>query len=104
VAPVVLCLTVGIGVLIQTVGADEAGPGLRLNLTFISSKVLQAPLVTVHRSVYVLPPIPENVVLFIPAFAKLPPIPDVIVHNPVPVKGLVALSVTVVNPHVDEPV
>lgn len=53
---------------------------------------------------YEFPATPENVVLLIFGFPKLPPEPDVTDHNPVPAEGFVADNVKLVNPHVDNPV
>ena len=47
---------------------------------------------------------PLKVDVFNAALLKLPPNPLTIVQAPVPVAGLLAASVTVVNPHVDAPV
>ena len=52
---------------------------------------------------YVLPAIPVNVVLYREALANEPPVPLKIVHAPVPIVGLLAASVTVVNPQVPAP-
>jgi hypothetical protein len=70
----------------------------------ISSKFEHAPFETVHLKMYEFPATPENVVLLIFGFPKLPPEPDVTDHNPVPAEGFVADNVKLVNPHVDNPV
>jgi hypothetical protein len=62
------------------------------------------PPVIVQVKVYEFPPIPVNVELYKAGFEKLPPLPLVIVHKPVPGKGLFPASVTVVNPQVGDPI
>ena len=54
----------------------------------------------VHLNVYVVPAVPVNVELGFDVFPNEPPVPDTIDHAPVPVTGVFAASVTVVNPQV----
>ncbi len=61
-------------------------------------------LLTVQRKVYVEPAVPLKVVLFVDADVKLPPVPETILHAPVPTLGLFPAKVTCVKPHVAEPV
>ena len=57
----------------------------------------------VQRRMYVLPAIPVKVVLYREALANEPPVQLNIVHAPVPIVGLLAARVIVVNPHVAAP-
>jgi len=47
---------------------------------------------------------PVNVDIGLDAFANEPPVPDKILHKPVPNEAVLAARVTVVNPHVEAPV
>jgi hypothetical protein len=78
-----------------------AGVGFRLKVITTSSEDgAQGALDIVHLKVYVVPAVPVNVDVGLPAFPKLPPEPETILHEPVPTAALLAASDTVVKPQV----
>ena len=58
----------------------------------------------VQRKVYAVPAVPLKVDVGEDAIPKDPPEPLTIVHAPVPIEGVLAAKVTVVNPQVAAPV
>jgi len=79
--------------------------GLRLNVTFTSSvDAAHGAFEIVQRNVYAVPATPVNVDVGLVGVVTVPPAPEVIVQAPVPVAGVLAARVTVLNPHVDAPV
>src|SRR5690606_497790 len=67
---------------------------LRSNVISTSSELAaQTPFDIVHRSVYVVPPTPENVVEGFVGSARIPPAPFTIVHIPVPTPGVLPARV-----------
>ena len=58
----------------------------------------------VHLNTYVVPAIPVNVLVGLLADAIFPPVPDTMLHDPVPTAGVLAASDVLVSPHIDEPV
>jgi hypothetical protein len=77
--------------------------GLRLNVISTSSVDVQGALVIVHLKAYAVPAVPLNIVVGLDAETKLPPAPLIILHAPVPRAGVLAASVTLVNPQVAAP-
>jgi len=69
-----------------------------------SVDAVQGLLEIVHLKVYVCPATPLKFVVELFVLAKDPPVPDTILHKPVPIEGVLAASVTVVNPQVAVPV
>ncbi len=57
-------------------------------------------LMLISQAQLSLPATPENEELLAPAFANDPPLPVMIVHKPVPTRGIFPASVTEVDPHV----
>jgi hypothetical protein len=57
----------------------------------------------VHRKVYVDPPVPLKVDVALDGVVTVPPVPEMILHAPVPTEGTLPASVTV-KPQVDAPV
>ena len=79
--------------------------GFWLNFTSISSKdAVHGAFEIVQRKVYVVPAIPLKLVVGLVASANVPPVPLSTVHNPVPIDGALPASVTLVSPHVENPV
>ena len=74
--------------------------GAWLKVTTTSSVEEEQAVEMVHRKVYVLPAVPVNVDVRLDGVVTVPPVPDTIVHAPVPDEGALPASVTVVNPHV----
>ena len=58
----------------------------------------------VHLNTYVVPAIPVNVLAGLLSDAILPPVPDTMLHDPVPTVGELAASVVLVLPHIEAPV
>ena len=78
--------------------------GFLLNFTAISTvEAVQGLLLMVHLNVYVEPAVPLNVEVGLDALPKEPPVPLMMLQDPVPTEGVFAASVTDVNPQVDEP-
>jgi hypothetical protein len=76
-----------------------------LNVILTSSvEAVQGALVIVQRNVYAIPAVPVKVLIGLVGVVTVPPVPAVIVQAPVPITGVLAASVVVVNPHVDAPV
>ncbi len=72
-----------------------------MNVIFTSSKDAgHGGLLIVHLKVYVFPASPLNVLIGLAGSVIVPPVPPIILHDPVPTVGLLAARVTVVNPHV----
>lgn len=61
-------------------------------------------LLIVHLKVYVAPAVPVNVLTGLPGEAMLPPVPEIMLHVPVPTEGVFPASVVLVLPHIDDPV
>jgi hypothetical protein len=51
-----------------------------------------------------MPAVPVNVELALVGVVIVPPVPDIMLHAPVPREGVLAPSVTVVNPQVGAPI
>jgi hypothetical protein len=78
--------------------------GVWLNIMLTSSvDGVHGALVIVHLNVYAVPATPVKVLVGLVGVVTEPPIPDVIVHAPVPTAGALAARVTVVKPHVAAP-
>jgi hypothetical protein len=76
-----------------------------LKVIFTSSvDGVHGALVIVHLKTYAVPATPVKVLVGLAGVVTVPPIPDVIVHAPVPTAGVLAARVTVVKPHVVAPV
>ena len=76
-----------------------------MKVTFTSSvEGIHGLLLTVHRNTYAVPAVPVKVEVGLPALPNDPPVPDTTLQDPVPTEGVLAASVTVVRPQVDEPV
>jgi hypothetical protein len=63
-----------------------------------------APFVMVQNSVYVEPAVPVNVEALFDGFAMVPPVPELTVHKPVPVVGILPARVVEVSPQRAAPV
>ena len=63
---------------------------------------VQGALEIVHLKVYVLPLVPVKEELIWLELPNDPPVPDTILHAPVPKEGVLAAKVTWVSPHVAE--
>ncbi len=66
-----------------------------------SLEKVHGPLDTVHLKSYVFPLIPLKVEVGLEAFVKEPPVPETILHKPVPTVGVLPANVTEVNPQVE---
>jgi hypothetical protein len=79
--------------------------GILLKVTLTSEvDAVHGELDIVHRKTYAVPAVPENVDVGLAVFPNEPPDPLKILHAPVPVVGVFAAIVTVVNPQVAAPV
>ena len=79
--------------------------GFLLNVILTSSfEGAHGALDIVHRKTYAVPAVPVKVEVGLVGVVIVPPVPDTIVHNPVPTTGVLAARVTDVNPHVAAPV
>jgi hypothetical protein len=79
--------------------------GLRLNVTTTSLvDAVQGLFDMVHLKVYVVPAMPVKVDVALAGVVTVPPVPDIILHAPVPTDGTLPASVTLVNPQVAAPV
>ena len=58
----------------------------------------------VHLSVYVVPAVPVKVEVGELGVVTVPPVPDTMLHAPVPTVGVLADRVAVVTPHIAAPV
>ncbi len=82
-----------------------AAVGFRLNVITTSSvEAVHGLLLIVQRKVYVEPAVPVNVDVALDAVVTLPPVPETILHAPVPTVGVFPAKVTLVKPHVAAPV
>jgi hypothetical protein len=79
--------------------------GFCANVIVISSvDEVHGGLLIVHLKTYVVPAVPVNVLLGLFADAIFPPVPDTMLHDPVPTAGVLAASDVLVSPHIEEPV
>jgi hypothetical protein len=89
----------------QVAGVLTVIVGSALNVMFTSSlDGAHGALVIVHLRTYAVPAVPVNVLVGLVGVVTVPPVPDTIDHAPVPTAGVLAASVTLVRPHVAEPV
>jgi hypothetical protein len=76
-----------------------------LNVILISSvEAVHGALLIVQRNTYAVPAVPVNVLVGLAGVATVPPKPLTILHDPVPITGVLAARVVVVNPHIAGPV
>ena len=85
-------------------GPAFAVVGFRLNVITTSSVLVEVQFVIVQRNVYEEPAVPLNVEVGLDAVVTLPPIPETILHAPVPTVAVFPAKVTLVKPHVAAPV
>jgi hypothetical protein len=79
-----------------------AALGFWLKVTFTSSvEAVQGEFETVQRKTYATPAVPVKVEVGLLALPKLPPVPLIFVHIPVPTEGVLAANVTWVRPQVE---
>jgi hypothetical protein len=79
--------------------------GIVLNVITTSSvDGVQGLFEIVHLNVYVEPAKPLKVEVALDGVVIVPPVPLTMLQAPVPTEGVLPARVTVVNPHVDEPV
>ena len=64
----------------------------------------QGALLIVHLNLYDVPGIPVKVLVGLVGVVIVSPVPLIMLHNPVPIIGVFAARVVVVNPHIEEPV
>ena len=76
---------------------DVVGFLLNVMLT-LSLEGVHGEFDIVHLRTYAVPAVPVKVDVGLVGVAIVPPAPDTMVHNPVPTKGVLAASVTVVKP------
>ena len=69
-----------------------------------SVDAVHGALVIVQRNTYAVPAVPVNVLTGLVGVVTAPPTPLIILHAPVPITGVLAASVAVVNPHIAAPV
>lgn len=70
----------------------------------IITSSVEAPhggLLIVHLKVYVEPAVPVNVLVGLFGEAMVPPVPDIMLHVPVPTAGVFPANVAPVNPHIE---
>ena len=79
--------------------------GIRLNVILTSSvDAAHGAFEIVHLKTYAVPAAPENVDVGLDGVVTVPPTPLTILQLPVPTVGVLAASVTLVNPQVAAPV
>jgi hypothetical protein len=79
--------------------------GFLLKVILTSSvDAVHGGLLMVHLNVYAVPATPVKVLVGLVGVVTVPPAPAVIVHVPVPAKGVLAARVVVVKPHNAAPV
>ena len=71
-------------------------------ITTSSVDAVHGLLLIVHLKVYVVLAVPVNVDVLLEGVVTVPPAPLIILHEPVPIVGELAASVTDVNPQVAE--
>jgi hypothetical protein len=76
---------------------DTVGVWLKVMLT-LSVDAVHGALLIVHVSTYAVPAVPVKVLVGLVGVVIVPPTPDVIVHAPVPIAGVLAARVAVVTP------
>ena len=62
-------------------------------ITTSSVLAVQGALLMVQRNVYVVPAVPLKVLVALAVFPKLPPVPLMMLHAPVPIVGVLAANV-----------
>ena len=73
--------------------------GFWLNVIVTSSMLaVQGALLIVQRNVYVLPAVPVNVLVGLLVVVILPPVPEIMLHAPVPTVGALPANVVLVTP------
>jgi hypothetical protein len=65
---------------------------------------VQGELLIVHLNTYVVPAVPVNVLVGLVGVMILPPVPETIVHNPVPIVGVLPVRAVLVRAHIDAPI
>jgi hypothetical protein len=64
----------------------------------------QGALLMVHLNTYAVPAVPVKVLTGLDGVVIVPPVPPIILHDPVPATGVLAANVVDVKPHIDAPV
>ena len=67
----------------------------------LSVDAVHGALLIVHVSTYAVPATPVKVLVGLVGVVTVPPAPDVIVHAPVPIAGVLAARVVVMTPQSD---
>jgi hypothetical protein len=85
-------------------GPALADVGLGWNVIVTSStEAVQGELLIVQRNMYVVPAVPVKVLVGLAGVAIFPPVPETMLHEPVPIEGVLPASVVLVIPHIVEP-
>jgi hypothetical protein len=69
-----------------------------------SAEAVHGELLIVQRNIYVVPAVPVKVLVGLAGVVMLPPVPDTMLHDPVPIVGVLPASVVLVIPHISEPI
>ena len=64
----------------------------------------QGKLLIVQRKTYVVPAVPVRLLVGLDGVVIVPPVPETILHSPVPIDGVFAAKEVDVNPHIEIPV
>ena len=88
-------VTEHVGCVVEAEGALGVSP----NLITTSSVEVQPLFVIVHLNVYEFPATPVKFEFAVVFKETLPPVPEIILHEPVPVEGVLAAKVVLVTPH-----
>jgi hypothetical protein len=64
----------------------------------------QGELLIVQRKTYVVPAVPVKLLVGLEGDVIVPPVPETMLHNPVPIKGVFPAREVDVNPHIEGPV
>lgn len=64
----------------------------------------QGELLIVQRNTYVAPAVPVKLLAGLDGVVIVPPVPETMLHNPVPIDGVFAANEVDVNPHIEVPV
>jgi hypothetical protein len=69
-----------------------------------SKDAVHGLLLIVQRKTYVIPAVPVNGLVGLVGEVILPPEPEMIVHNPVPMEGVFPVRMVLVRAHIDAPI
>jgi hypothetical protein len=85
-------------------GPALAAVGLRWKVIVTSSvEAVHGELLIVQRNIYVVPAVPVKLLVGLVGVPMFPPVPETMLHEPVPIDGVLPARVVLVIPHMVEP-